>query len=90
MIDGKLQLAVGVVVNTFVMIADAQTHIPLQVINFSFKTLLLGTNWLDRYKADILSNTRKLKFKYQGCTIEVNVINSKDQTVLDKSNLNML
>ena len=45
---------------------------------------------MDRYKADILSSTRKLRFKYQGYTIEVNVINTKDQTVLDKSNLNML
>ncbi len=64
-------------------VADAQTYIPLQVINLTFKTLLLGTDWLDKYKADVLSSIRKLRFVFRGKTIEVDVINVRDQMVKD-------
>ena len=60
MVDRKPQVAVGVVEDTPVMIADVQTYIPLQVINLISKILLLGTDWLDKYKADILSSIKKL------------------------------
>ncbi len=80
-VDGKPQAAVGVVDSIPVIIAEAQTFIPLQVINSASKTLLLGTDWLDKYKADVLSSTRKLRFMFQGKTIEVDVINARDQTV---------
>ncbi len=44
---------------------------------------------MDKYKADVFSNTRKLRFKSQGKIIEVDVINMRDQTVeeLISSNL---
>ena len=61
-VDGKPQAAVGVVDGIPVVIAEAQTFIPLQIINSASKTLLLGTDWLDKYKADILSSIRKLRF----------------------------
>ncbi len=61
-VDGKSQAAVGVVDNISVVIAKAQIFIPLQVINSASKTLLLGTDWLDKYKADVLSSIRKLRF----------------------------
>ena len=60
--DGKSQAAVGVIDSIPIVIADVQTFIPLQVINLASKTLLLGTDWLDKYKADIFSSTRKLRF----------------------------
>src|SRR6266498_240901 len=41
-VDGKPQTAVGVVDGIPVVIAEAQTFIPLQVINSASKTLLLG------------------------------------------------
>ncbi len=61
-----------------VVIAEIQTFIPLQVINSASKILLLGTDWLDKYKADVLSSTRKLRFVSQEKTIEVDVVNAKD------------
>src|SRR6266542_7152641 len=88
-VDGKLQTAIGVVDNIPVVIAEAQTCIPLQVINSASKTLLLGTDWLDKYKADVLSNTRKLRFVSQEKTIEVDVVNTRDQTVKELTSSNL-
>jgi len=56
-VDEKSQAAVGVMEEIPIVIADAITYIPLQVINSSSKTLLLGIDWLDKYKADVLSST---------------------------------
>ena len=64
-------------------------YISLQVINSTSKTLLLRTDWLDKYKADILSSTRKLKFVSKGKTIEVDVVNIRDQTVKDPITSNL-
>jgi len=88
-VDGKPQAAVGVVDEVPVVIAEAQTFIPLQVINSASKILLLGTDWLDKYKTDILSSIRKLRFISQEKTIEVDVVNARDQTVkkITSSNL---
>ncbi len=61
-VDGKPQAAVGVVNGIPVVITEAQTFILLQVINSASKILLLGTDWLDKYKADVLSSIRKLRF----------------------------
>src|SRR6266542_656239 len=77
-VDSKPQAAVEVVDGIPVVITEAQTHIPLQVINSASKTLLLGTDWLDKYKADVLSSTRKLRFVSQGKTIEVDVVNARN------------
>src|SRR6266540_5017335 len=80
-VDEKPQVAVEVVNDIPVVIAEAQTFIPLQVINLASKILLLGTDWLDKYKADVLSSTRKLRFVSQEKMIKVDVINIRDQTV---------
>jgi len=64
-----------------IVIADIQTYISLQVINSSSKTLLLEINWLNKYKADVLSNTQKLRFVSKEKTIEIDVINARDQKV---------
>src|SRR6266498_5490813 len=88
-VDGKPQAAVGVVDGIPVVIAKAQTYIPLQVINSASKTLLLGIDWLDKYKADVLSSTRKLRFVSQGKTIEVDVVNARDQTVKELTSSNL-
>src|SRR6266498_2988546 len=88
-VDRKPQVAVGVVNSIPVVIAEAQTFIPLQVINSVSKILLLGTDWLDKYKADILSSTRKLRFVFQEKTIEVDVVNARDQTVKELTSSNL-
>ncbi len=88
-VDEKLQAAVGVIKDILIVIANAQTHILLQVINLASKTLLLGMNWLDKYKTDVLSSTRKLRIIFKGKTIEVDVINVKDQVVKDTTTSNL-
>jgi len=72
-----------------VVIAETQTFISLQVINSALKILLLETDWLDKYKADVLSSTRKLRFVFQRKTIEVDVINARDQTVKETTSSNL-
>ncbi len=59
------------------------------MINSISKTLLLGTDWLDKYKADVLSSTRKLRFIVKGKTIEVDVTNARDQAVRIPENSNL-
>jgi len=49
----------------------------------------LGTDWLDKYKADVLSSMRKLRFVSQGKTIEVDVVNARDQTVKELTTSNL-
>ena len=88
-VDGKPQAAIGVVDGIPVVIAEAQTYIPLQIINSASKTLLLGTDWLDKYKADVLSSIRKLRFVSQEKTIEVDVVNTRDQTVKELTSSNL-
>ncbi len=88
-VDGKLQAAIGVMDGVLVVITEVQTFISLQVINLSSKTLLLGTDWLDKYKADVLNSTRKLRFVSQEKTIEVDVVNAKNQTVKELMTSNL-
>ncbi len=87
--DGKPQAAVEVVDRISVVIAEAQTFILLQVINSVSKTLLLGTDWLNKYKADVLSSIRKLRFVSQRKMIEVDVINVRDQSVKETTTSNL-
>ncbi len=88
-VNGKPQAAVGVIEDIPIVIADAQTHILLQVINSASKILLLSTNWLDKYKADVLSSTKKLRFISKGKTIKVDVINARDQVVKNTTTSNL-
>jgi len=44
---------------------------------------------LDKYKADILSSIRKLRFVSQGKTIEVDVVNARDQMVKELTSSNL-
>ncbi len=36
--------------------------IPLHVISSNSKTILLGTDWIDKYKADIMGSSKRLRF----------------------------
>jgi len=61
-----------------VIITDAQIYISFQVINSIFKILLLGMDWLDKYKADMLSSIRKLRFILKRKIIKVDLVNVRD------------
>ena len=82
-IDGKPQPALEEVENLQIVIADAVTYIKAHVVNSAVKSVLLGTDWIIKYQADILGSSRKLRFKVQGRIIEVDVVASKDQQVKD-------
>ncbi len=88
-VDRKSQAAVRVIKDIPVVITDAQIFISLQVINSISKTLLLGIDWLDKYKADIFSSTKKLRFVSKGKIIEVNVVNIRDQAVKTPEDSNL-
>ncbi len=44
---------------------------------------------MDKYKADVLSSTRKLRFISQEKSIEVDVVNARDQTVKELISSNL-
>ena len=44
---------------------------------------------MDKYKTDVLCSTRKLRFVSQGKTIEVDVINARDQMVKEPTSSNL-
>ena len=44
---------------------------------------------MDKYKVDVLSSIRKLRFVSQGKTIEVDVVNARDQTVKELTTSNL-
>ncbi len=52
--------------------------------------LIVTTNWLDKYKANILSSTHKLRFKYEEWIIEVDIINARDQKVSGQAKKNQV
>src|SRR6266498_4500089 len=84
-IDGKPQPALEEVETLQVVIADAVTYIKVHVINSAAKSVLLRTDWIIKYQADILGSSRKLRFKVQERTIEMDVVASRDQQVKDNS-----
>ena len=77
-INGKPQPALGEVENLQVVIADAVTYIKTHMVNFAAKSVFLGIDWIIKYQADILGSFKKLRFKVQGKTIEVDVVASRD------------
>ena len=72
-IDGQKQGIVGELDEVDVCIADARTTIKMYMVGSTTKTLLLGINWITKYKADILGSTKKLRFVYQGKPMEVDL-----------------
>jgi len=44
---------------------------------------------LDKYKADVLNSTRKLRFVAKGKIIEVDVLNARDQTIKESTTSNL-
>ena len=71
------------------MIADAKTWIKLQVVNSASKTILLDTDWIVKYKADIMGSSRKLRFQTERRIIEVDMIVSEDEIVRDEHEVHM-
>ncbi len=40
------------------------------------KKLLIGSNWITKYKADLILSKNKLKFQMQGKRFEIKIVNA--------------
>ncbi len=81
-IDGQKQGIVGELDEVDVCIADARTTIKMYMVGSTTKTLLLGINWITKYKADILGSIKKLRFVYQGKPMEVDLFTQRPPAVV--------
>ncbi len=81
-IDGQKQGIVGELDEVDVCIADARTTIKMYMVGSTTKTLLLGINWIMKYKADILGSIKKLRFIYQGKLMEVDLFTQRPPAVV--------
>ncbi len=81
-IDGQKQGIVGELDEVDVCIADARTTIKMYMVGSTTKTLLLGINWIMKYKADILGSIKKLRFVYQEKPMEVDLFTQRPPAVV--------
>ncbi len=61
-INGQKNLAVGIMKNANLRISDAQVPINIHIIDSNKEELLIGSNWLAKYKANLILSENKLKF----------------------------
>ncbi len=54
----------------------------MYMVRSTTKTLLLGINWITKYKADIFGSIKKLRFVYQGKLIEVDLFTQRPLAVV--------
>jgi len=50
--------------------------INIHIVDSNKEELLIGSNWLAKYKADLILSENKLKFQVQGRKFEVKVVNA--------------
>src|SRR6266540_5381142 len=81
-IDGQKQGIVGELDEVDVYIADARTTINMYIVGSITKTLLLGINWIMKYRSDILGSIKKLRFVYQGKPMEVDLFTQRPPAVV--------
>ncbi len=81
-IDGQKQGIVGELDEVDVCIADARTTIKMYMVRSTTKTLLLGINWITKYKANILGSIKKLRFVYQEKPMEVDLFTQRSPAVV--------
>ncbi len=77
-IDQTTKNVIGIIRNASLSIQDARIPVNLLVIEVLEDNLLLGTDWMDRYQADLSFHKKKLRFWCKGqdfiTTIEKNYI----------------
>ena len=65
-VDQIKKKVIGFVQGVPLIIADARVLVDLMVINTPRAALLIGTNWLRRYSADLLFSKKRLVFESRG------------------------
>ncbi len=64
-VDQTKKNVIGIVRDASLSIQDARVAINLLVIEASEDNLLLGTDWIDRYQADLSFHKKELRFWYK-------------------------
>ncbi len=85
-INGQKNLAVGIIENVNLRILDVQVLINIYIVNLNKEELLIGSNWLTKYKADLILSENKLKFQAQERKFEVKVVNASIRELLTRVN----
>ncbi len=62
-INGQKSLAVRIIENANLRILDAQVLINIHIVDSNKEELLIGSNWLVKYKVDFILSKNKLKFQ---------------------------
>src|SRR6266496_1521511 len=65
-VDQTKKNVIGIVKDASLSIQDARVSINLLVIEASEDNLLLGTDWIDRYQADLSFHRKELRFRCKG------------------------
>ena len=65
-IDQAKRKVIGFIRRAPLTIADARVPVDLIIIDASRVTLLVGTDWLKRYSADLLFSKKRLVFESRG------------------------
>jgi len=61
-INEQKSLAVRIMENANLKILDAQVSINIHIVDLNKEKLLIGSNWIAKYKADLILSENKLKF----------------------------
>jgi len=75
-INGQKSLMVGIMENANFRILDTQVLINIHIIDSNKEELLIGSNWIAKYKADLILSENKLKFQTQERKFEVKIMNT--------------
>src|SRR6266540_7358634 len=77
-VDQTKKNVISIIRDVPLSIQDARVSVNFLVIEASEDNLLLGTDWMDRYQADLSFHKKELRFRYKGqdfiTTIEKNRI----------------
>ena len=73
-IDGKKAPAVGMVEQANLRIQDSQVPIDIYIVNSSKESILIGSNWMKKYQANLMLNDKKVTYTAHGRKFEVKIV----------------
>ena len=65
---------------------DIQVLINIHIVDSNKEELLIDSNWIAKYKADLILSENKLKFQAQNWRFEVKIINVSTKKLLTRMN----
>src|SRR3989337_2382211 len=85
-INGAKNVTLGTLIQANLKVAGQLTPIDIQVIKSEDQELLIGANWLLKYKANLMLDDEKVTFKVDGKPIEIKLT----ATMNRRNQINML